>query len=100
MSDLDGVLERKGYFIVFEVKNEGEEMSMGQKILLDHLAGNRRFTVYLVHGTASFPLGITKYPDGKRIKCDKYYIARLLNEWWQWAERKAADDLLRIREAV
>ena len=44
-SDIDGVIESNGHFLVFEVKRPGEETSVGQEIMLRALSKISIFTV-------------------------------------------------------
>jgi len=49
VSDIDGIIERKGHFLVMESKNELEKLPQGQAILLEQLSRIEKFTVLLVH---------------------------------------------------
>ena len=49
-SNVDGILERNGKFLVLEWKRDEEELSTGQHILLKQLAATPGFTVILVYG--------------------------------------------------
>jgi len=49
-SNVDMMLERKGKFFIGEWKREGEQISMGQKILLKALASKPDFVVYIIEG--------------------------------------------------
>lgn len=49
-SNIDGVMERNGYFLFMEWKKDGEKMSLGQSILLHQLAKLPRVFVVCVHG--------------------------------------------------
>lgn len=49
-SNVDGIAERNGYFLVMEWKRNGEKVSEGQKRLLQALAANPRFMVVIIYG--------------------------------------------------
>jgi len=49
-SNIDGVMERNGHFLFMEWKRAGEQVSLGQSILLCQLAKLDRAFVILVHG--------------------------------------------------
>jgi hypothetical protein len=49
-SDLDGIAERNGHFLIMEWKRNGEKVSEGQKRLLQALAANPRFMVVIIYG--------------------------------------------------
>lgn len=49
-SNLDMVMERNRYFLVGEWKHAGEQISVGQNILLKQMAKLDRFTVLVIQG--------------------------------------------------
>lgn len=49
-SNVDMMIERKGYFLVGEWKREGESISIGQEILLKRLAAVPKFVVLIIQG--------------------------------------------------
>lgn len=71
-SDLDGIAERNGHFLVMEWKRPGEKMSEGQKRLLAALASNTRFMVVVVIGNTDNGTNIQEFwqytQDGKPFK--------------------------------
>lgn len=48
--DFDGVVERRGHFLVFETKAEGTPIPVGQKITLEALCKTNIFTVFILYG--------------------------------------------------
>jgi len=46
--DIDGIIERKGRFIVFETKNGDTPVPLGQKITLEALVKTRLFVVIIL----------------------------------------------------
>lgn len=52
--NLDGLTERLGYFLLFEVKS-GEQLSKGQQIMLKALSAIPQFTILMVHCQWSAP---------------------------------------------
>lgn len=71
-SDIDGICERKGNFLVMEWKRPGEKVSEGQKRLLQALAANPKFMVIVVIGDTDNGTNIQEFwqyaPDGKAFK--------------------------------
>jgi len=49
-SNIDGIIERNGVFLVFEWKRPKEKISKGQEILLKALAKTHGFTVVIMCG--------------------------------------------------
>ena len=47
-SNVDGICERKGKFLVMEWKRQGEKVSKGQQILLQSLASLHNFMVVII----------------------------------------------------
>lgn len=50
VSDLDGVIERNGRFLVLETKRPGERLSMGQRLMLKAFARLPQFEVFILRG--------------------------------------------------
>jgi len=48
--DIDGIIERKGHFLVFETKEKGKPIPQGQKILLRALYDTGCFTICILWG--------------------------------------------------
>ena len=71
-SDLDGIAERNGYFLIMDWKRIGEKVSEGQKRLLQALAANPRFMVVIIYGNTDNGTQIDSYwqltTDGKPFK--------------------------------
>jgi len=73
-SNIDGILERHGRFLVLEWKRPGEELGVGQKIMLQALAGTPCFTVVIVHGhSGTTGTSIESFhamnKDGQTVQC-------------------------------
>ncbi len=64
--DFDGVVERKGHYIVFETKNLGVEISDGQKRCLDGLRYAKSFTVVKIWGKKEPEKIEIIYPNGRK----------------------------------
>lgn len=63
-SNIDMVMERKGFFLIGEWKREGEQISAGQSILLKQFAKlDQRFTVLVIQGDT----------DDGEMKVDKFW---------------------------
>lgn len=55
VSDLDGIVERRGFFLVFETKSKGAPSLKGQRILMEQLVKTGYFTVIYVWGDNQKP---------------------------------------------
>ena len=91
-SNVDGIAERNGYFLILEWKRPGEKMSEGQKRLLQALAANPKFMVVVIIGDTDNGTNIQEFwqytTDGKPFKSGvgfgsfkEWYIA-----WYMFAD--------------
>ena len=91
-SDIDGICERKGNFLVMEWKRPGEKVSEGQKRLLQALAANPKFMVIVVIGDTDNGTNIQEFwqyaPDGKVFKSgigfDSFKV--FYRQWYEYAD--------------
>ena len=71
-SNVDGIAERNGHFLIMEWKRDAEKVSEGQKRLLQALASNPRFMVVIIYGNTDDGTVIDSYwlltPEGKPVK--------------------------------
>jgi hypothetical protein len=71
-SNVDGIAERNGHFLIMEWKRDAEKVSEGQKRLLQALASNTRFMVVIIYGNTDDGTVIDSYwlltPEGKPVK--------------------------------
>jgi hypothetical protein len=88
-SNVDGIAERNGHFLILEWKRPGEKMSEGQKRLLQALAANSKFMVVVIIGDTDNGTNIQEYwqytQDGKPFKCGMGFES--FKEWYRlWYE--------------
>lgn len=86
--DFDGVVERRGNFLVFETKDVGKEIPMGQRITLETLVRIGCFTVMIIYGklsVESFEIWFHKAP---KFTSDGLENARnAVKSWFSWASK-------------
>ena len=98
-SDIDAVVERKGFFLVFETKSPGVEVPIGQMITLRRLYEIGCFSICIIHGKTepvSFEFWLCKEMGGgvfseKRGKI-KEKLYQYVKRWFEVAnslKRKA-----------
>ena len=94
-SNLDMVLERRGFVLVGEWKRPNESISRGQEILLGSLAKNSNFLVVLIEGNTDNGMVVSKVqilnPHRGWVEWgdDKESLKDLITQWYTRAERKA-----------
>ena len=84
-SDIDGIVERNGYFLVIEAKGKNARMSRGQEIMLRRLAKIDKFTVVVVWGDKYKPerlLVMTKEGDKNYENINVSKLRHVVIEWW------------------
>lgn len=71
-SNVDGIAERNGYFLIMEWKRDKEKVSEGQNRLLQTLAANPKFMVVIIYGNTDNGTVIESFwqltPEGKPFK--------------------------------
>lgn len=67
--DLDGVVERNGYFLVFETKDVGKNVDKGQQITLERLVETGRFEIVLIWGKREVVFMQTWTPQVPTERC-------------------------------
>lgn len=51
LGDIDGILERKGHFLLVEWKSPGGHLSTGQRIMFNRMAELPNFAVFVLYGS-------------------------------------------------
>lgn len=93
-SNVDGICERKGKFLVMEWKREGEKVSKGQQILLQSLAAQHNFMVVVIYGDTDDRTRIGKFyivqPTGRCILAGNGFnmFKDYYKTWYDWANGK------------
>ena len=91
-SDLDGIAERNGHFLIMEWKRPGEKASEGQKRLLKALAANPKFMVVVIIGNTDNGTNIQEYwqyaSDGKVFKAGTGFesFKSFYRLWYDYAD--------------
>jgi hypothetical protein len=91
-SNVDGILERNGQFLILEWKRPGEKVSTGQKIMLQALASKPDFMVVIIYGNTDNETVIDSYwlltPDGKPVKSGVGFqsFKQFYKDWYALAD--------------
>jgi hypothetical protein len=107
-SNLDGCDQKGDFFLCYEIKNPGEQVSIGQEIMLKALARCQRHTVLIVHCTGErtainatrfVPVTYERiYPNGMitmPVPCNLTQFIELRNTWFK-AATGGNDNLMRF----
>jgi len=91
-SNVDGIAERNGNFLIMEWKRPGEKMSEGQKILLKALARTPKFMVVVIIGDTDNGTNIQEFwqytIDGKAFMSGKGFgsFKEFYKLWYELAD--------------
>jgi len=93
-TDIDGMVERNGYFLVIETKSPGVELKTGQYLTLRRLANTGYFTVIVVWGTAQKPVELL-WMDKTKVDYKERGDLQSLRNWCaHWYKTVNADTAL------
>lgn len=87
-TDLDGIVERNGYFLVLEAKRPGVTISYGQGCTLEAMRRNGSFTVIIIWGETNKPEKlrlITRHAETDFDPADIDTLRKLVSRWFAWA---------------
>lgn len=91
MSNLDGIVERRGHLLFLEWKSPGAPLRTGQRLLLEHLSTRQKVTVYLVEGPTQerkiAMLRVTVYKYGTAAPERLMTLDGLRAEFRRWYEQ-------------
>ncbi len=81
-TDIDGLVERKGKFLLIEAKSINKGIDSGQAILFDNLIKTKVFTVIIVWGNPNDPKKLLKW--GKTvINTDLDGFRKVVEKWYK-----------------
>ena len=91
-SNVDGILERNGQFLILEWKRPGEKVSDGQRIMLQALASKPDFIVLIIRGDTDNGVSMGNYylvqPQGGCILIGNGFDSFKVyyKQWYEWAD--------------
>lgn len=99
-SDLDMVIERRGYFLCAEWKRPNEKFSVGQRLMLEALSRKPDWRVLIVHGDTDGGLNVTgvwllQGLETIHLGSTAEHLKETIRYWYSWVENNA----LRQQEA-
>jgi len=85
VSDLDGIVERNGRFLVIEAKGTGQAVPVGQARLFRAFVNTGLFTVLVLWGETNKPARMSAFP-GPATACTTADILDFVTVWFQYAD--------------
>lgn len=89
-SDMDGVVEINGHFLLFEWKYGDAALPDGQRIMFEHMTQDKRWTVVIVNGNAESMevSNIQVIAKGRMGRPEESSIGNLKLRCHEWAQRQ------------
>ena len=90
-TDVDGLVERKGRFLLIEAKDSTADLKQGQRITLEALHKTGVFTIVIVWGPTDCPERIELWTRKGRFNYESADLAKLrdiVSQWFRWADSR------------
>jgi hypothetical protein len=88
-TDIDGLVERKGHFLLLETKAPTAQIKGGQEIMFQALRATKRFTVLVIWGDAGQPQRGKLYcvdAVSRIFDCDLQTLRAIVAYWFDTIE--------------
>jgi hypothetical protein len=89
-TDLDGLVERRGHFLVLEAKQPGVSVPLGQRYTFEALQKTGVFTVIIIWGMTDSPEEAQLYTPGgisDVFPCDLALLRQIVATWYAQVNR-------------
>lgn len=90
-TDIDGLVERNGHFLIFECKSPGVPVRQGQEIMLNRAVETGFFTAMIVWGEKNKPEKlkvIGRMGNAEVDPCDKDLFRDYVKQWFKYANQQ------------
>jgi hypothetical protein len=84
-TDIDGLVEIKGRFLLIEAKGRGKAVGDGQRYTFNRLAGLPQWTVLVVRGDPGRPVDVAVWPR-QPFPADLERFRAVVKDWADWAD--------------
>ena len=86
VSDVDGIVEANGSFLMIEAKGKGVPVPYGQRLMLRRFAKMPNCYVLILWGDPPRRYKLLGVGEGKNKHCDKAEVKRLVKAWFEWVD--------------
>lgn len=87
ITDIDGLIERNGHFLLIETKMPDIEIPKGQSILFDALLKTRCFHVLIIWGYRNKPEHRMFWGYSRKVPATEQSIKEIVKRWYTIANR-------------
>lgn len=88
ITDIDGLVERHGYFLLIETKLPAIEVPQGQAILFDAISKNKNWNVLVIWGETNNPLKWKLWRHPKIYYGGLPELRQFIYQWFLFAEKQ------------
>jgi hypothetical protein len=85
ITDVDGLVERNGHFLLVETKGNGVPIPTGQQILFNHLIEDKRWHVLIVWGETDSPTQFQLWGKPAIYAADVAILKNVFRRWFAYA---------------
>lgn len=85
ITDVDGLVERKGHFLLIETKRPGVDIPSGQRILFDRLKEQPRWNILVIWGETNCPQTYQLWGYSTIYRGNQSDIIQVLRRWFRHA---------------
>lgn len=89
VTDVDGLVEHNGFFLLIEAKTPGKDVPVGQAILFDQLIKNDHWAVLIIWGAPSIPERV-QFWGRVPFEADADKVKSLVTRWYAYAHAGSA----------
>ena len=86
-TDIDGIVERFGHFLLLETKGVGVPLNTGQRIFLESWMGCPHHSAIIIWGPSGAPVAMQVFP-GPINDGDMDMLRGLVSEWFAKANQR------------
>ena len=100
-TDIDGLVERRGNYLLYECKEHGAKVSTGQGRMLRDLNERHGFTIFVVTGFNAMSISALDVVWPRRVRHEAYrdidanFLIDKTRQWFDWAEKAPSPKALR-----
>lgn len=88
ITDVDGLVERNGQFLLIETKRPGIPVPMGQRILFDRITKQPNWHVLIIWGETDCPQKYMLWGYKPIVETDQNGVKSLIARWFKYANGK------------
>jgi hypothetical protein len=89
VTDMDGLVERNGHFLLIEAKSLGKDIPIGQQILFNNLIKSDRWHVLILWGAPNSPEKLQLWGHHSAPKpTNETKVQKIVRRWFVWASRQ------------